>query len=176
MGLINLFNSRPVIKLHDIPNEKKVAEFTVWFLKNEKFVNTLSAPSNNAIFNEGYRPLYDKNNNPEDIIHTDNLVSWFIVKIYIDLNSLRDSPKSDWKKFIDALVHQGKDTLMKSARLAENYHLDLNHFIYEKEMRKFSVSQDMEEFKTNYLRDNVIGAEIRILAWLYLNYFSEQYE
>lgn len=176
MGFFSIFNRKPIIKKGDIPDQRKVAEFVIWFLKNEKLVDTLLEPSNNTIFNEGYRPLYDEGNDPEKTNKITDLGGWFLCKMYIDLNILKDSSKDKWKQFIAKLDKQGMETLIKGSELAEKYHLDLGHFIYNKEIVKIPVGKDREDFKTNWLRDNVIGAEMRILAWLYLNYFNESYK
>ena len=55
---------RPSLKKEDIRNFDKVAEFVLWFVKNEPIANAISNRSSILIFNEGFRPRYDNNNNP----------------------------------------------------------------------------------------------------------------
>lgn len=175
MGLFS--NRRPIINKNDVSDPQKVKDFVQWFLKHEKLVTTLLEPSNNIIFNEGYRPFYEEGSNPEEITKMiTSLEGWFITKMFTDLNLLQNAPKEDWRNFIDKLDKLGEKTLITSGELAIKYGLNTKQFIYTKEIVKIPPGKDLEIFKTNYLRDNVLGAEIRILAWLYLNYFNESYK
>lgn len=175
MGLFS--NKKPILQLEEISNLQKVKDFVEWFLKHENFVTTLLEPSNNTIFNEGYRPLSDERNNPEKITNKiTNLEVWFVSKMFIDLNFLKNLSKEEWVNFIDELDKEGEMTLIKSAEIVRKYNLDTEHFIYHREITKITNEKDLVDFKKNFLQDNVLGAEIRILAWLYLNYFNEPYK
>lgn len=173
-----LFSSkRPILKKMEIPDMEKVAGFVHWFIKNEPLVNVILNRSNNIIFNEGYRPKSGVQNNPES--HNPNigsLAEWFFTKIYIDLNFLKDSSKEKFREFIDLLDEAGKETLTNAGNIGDKYHLNFENFVYEKEIEKIPEGSDREWFKLNFLDDNVLGAEIRILAWLYHEYYGEWYQ
>lgn len=168
---------RPTLKKNDIPNFEKVAEFVIWFIKNEPIANAISNRSSNIIFNEGYRPKSGTQNNPESVKPDINsLEEWFIVKIFIDLNMLKDANKDEFRQFIDILDEAGRETLITAGEIATKYDLNFESFVYEREIEKIPNGAEQEWFKINFLDDNVLGGEIRILAWLYHEYFAEWYQ
>jgi hypothetical protein len=154
-----------------------VVTFVEWFLKNEKFVDVIRSRSSNIIYNEGFRPSVPVGVNPETASQkVKNLEEWFIRKIYGDLNLLKGKSKQHWKDFINKLDAAGKETLITAGEIGVKYSLTFENFVYEKEISKIPVGSEREHFKANFLSDNVIGAEIRILAWLYHQYFGEWYK
>ena len=78
---------RPTLKKDDIPNFTKVAEFIIWYIKNEPIAKTLNNPSNHIIFNEGCRPIVEIKNNP-DLTDSkiNSIIKWFAVKFFTDIN------------------------------------------------------------------------------------------
>jgi len=60
-----------------------------------------------------------------------------------------------------------------TGELSSKYGLDMEHFNYERDILKFPAGPDREGFKVNLMRDEVLSAEIRILAWLYHEFFGE---
>lgn len=169
--------NRPTLIKSDIKNFERVSEFVQWFLINEPIVNALSNPSNNILFNEGFRPISNMVNNPE-YFKTDykSLSDWFIKKLYLDLNMLQNSNKVDFSKYIDTLDDEGKKTLIICGQISMKYDLNFESFIYDKEIIKIPEGEEREQFKQYFLEDNIIGGEIRILAWLYHEYFGEWYK
>jgi hypothetical protein len=169
-------SKRPVLPKEDISNIEKVMEYILWFIKNEPITNVISFPSSNIIFNEGFRPISEEYNDPYSINKDiSNLIEWFVIKMYLDLNHLCDASKDEFRIFIDFLDDQGTETLKAAGEISVKYDLNFENFIYKVEIDKISDENDKEIFKQNYLADNVIGAEIRILAWLYYEYFNEKY-
>jgi len=168
---------RPALKKDNIQNFEKVAEFIIWFIKNEPIANAISNRSSNIIFNEGYRPKSETQNNPE-LVKPDinSIAEWFIVKVFIDINMLKDATKDEFRQFIDVLDEAGKETLITAGNIATKYDLNFEKFVYEREIEKIPDGTEREWFKRNFLDDNVLGAEIRILAWLYHEYFGEWYQ
>lgn len=161
----------------DITNFEKVAEFVVWWIKNEPIASVISGRSSNIIFNEGYRPKLVNQNNPELVRQDINsLAKWFIVKVFIDLNILEDVAKDEFMKFIDILDEASEETLITAGNMGIKYDINFDNFVYEKEIEKISEESERNLFKANFLSDNVLAAEIRILAWLYYNYFGEWYQ
>jgi len=179
MGIFQkLFGSkRPILKKTDIPSFEKVAEFVAWFMKNDSHVRTISNPSSNIIFNEGYRPKSGTENSPESINpNINSLAEWFITKIFVDLNMVKDASKDEFKQFIDLLDKASTETLITAGQIATKYDFNAARFVYEKEIEKIPAGEEREHFKVNFLQDNVLSAEIRILAWLYHEYFGEWYQ
>ena len=169
--------NKPTLKRIDIPNFEKVSEFIVWFIKNEPIANALNNPSNHIIFNEGYRPLLEVDDIPDlTDPKIDNILKWFAVKFFYDLNKLSSANKNEFKQFLDKLVEIGDTTLSTAGNIGIKYNVDFQKFMYEKEIEKIPKGNEREMFKVNYLTDNFIGAEIRIMAWLYYNYFGEWYQ
>ncbi len=89
---------------------------------------------------------------------------------------LKNANKEEFRQFIDILDEAGEETLITAGKIASKYKLNFDNFIYEKEIEKIPAGTEREWFKINFLDDNVIGAEIRILGWLYHAYFGEWYK
>lgn len=176
--LKKLFKSkRPILKNEDIPNFEKVTKFVMWFIKNEPHVNVISNRSSNIIFNEGYRPKSGTENNPELVNpNINSIAEWFILKIFIDLNKFKNVNKNEFRDLIDALDETSQDTLITTSEIASKYNINFDHFVYKREIEKIPDGPERELFKSNFLADNVLAAEVRILAWLYHEYFNEWYK
>lgn len=173
-----LFNlTKPILKKEDVSNFEKVTRFVTWFIKNDQFVKVISNRSNNIIFNEGYRPKSGNKNNPESVdSEISSLTEWFIVKIFIDINMLKGVTGEEFRQFIDILQESGEETLITIGEITQKHNINFEDFIYEKEIEKIPVGTEREWFKINFLDDGVSGAEVRILAWLYHEYFNEWYQ
>jgi hypothetical protein len=178
MGILqNLFGpKRPTLRKSDISNIERVDEFVLWFIKNDPIVKGISNPSSNIIFEEGYRPKSGTLNNPESFADVNTLTEWFVIKVFIDLNMLKDATKDEFKQFIDILDESSTETLSVTMEIAMKYSVNFESFIYGREIQKIPTGTEREWFKVNFLGDNVLSAEIRILAWLYHEYFGEWYK
>ncbi|MFX1508299.1 MAG: hypothetical protein ACFFDC_19635 [Promethearchaeota archaeon] len=179
MGIFKklLGKKRPVLERESIPEFGKVAEFVLWFIKNEPIVNTIPNKSINTIFNEGYRPKSGIQNNPESFNpNIKSLSEWFLTKMYIDLNMLKDATNAEFRQFIDMLDETSKETLVTSGLIGEKYDFNFEEFVYDAEIEKIPKGVERDLFKVNFLDDCVLSAEIRILAWLYHEYFGEWYK
>ena len=95
--------------------------------------------------------------------------------MFIDLNKLQCVTKQEFLDFIDKLDDEGKETLMTGGLISVKYDLSFDNFVYEKEIQKIPIGEERDLFKSSFLSDNIIGAEIKILAWLYHEYFNEWY-
>lgn len=165
----------PTLKKEDIPNFNKVAIFVKWFMKNDELV-TISNPSTNILFDEGYRPKSGMPNDPESINpNISNVEEWFITKIFLDLNMLKDVTKEEFMQFIDILNEASTETLITVGRIALKYNLDFENFVYEREIEKIPAGIERERFKENFFTDSILASETRILGWLYHEYFGEWY-
>lgn len=165
---------RPTLKKDDIPNFEEVSKFLIWFIKNEPIANAISNRSINDFFNEGYRPKFESYDNPEAVgLNIGNLQEWFVIKLFIDLNILKDDDINRFGQFINDLDKAGMETLLTAGELAFKYKLILPYHDYKKEIEKIPQGVERDLYKLNSLADDVLGAEIRILAWLYHEYFNE---
>ena len=177
MGIFKKKVKVPTLLKEDIPKEEKVIEFVSWFMMNDPNVRVISSPSSNIIFKEGVKPKCEENNNPYSFqSDIGTLQEWFGIKVYMDLNNLKDSSKEEFRNFIDKLDEISTKTLMIAGELGQKYNLNLGDSSYEEEIKKISDEKDLESFKQNYFSDNILGAELRILAWLYHEYFGEWYQ
>lgn len=174
------FNERPTLKKEDIPNVDKVAEFVMWFLTKEEICKAISSVSNRTIFGEGLRPLMGDSSDPEKIYPDTKsltLTAWFMFKVFFDLNNyLKNANKDEFELFIDMLNKISGETLVVYGEIGIKYKMDFNNFVYEKEVEKIPDEWERVVFKTNFLSDNVLVAETRILAWIYHDYFNEWYK
>src|SRR4030066_597449 len=103
MGLIKkLFSpKRPTLAKADIGQVEKVAEFVVWFIKNEPIANAISNRSSNIIFNEGYRPMLVGTDNDTELLNPNisSLPEWFVTKMFITLNELIHASKEEFQGY-----------------------------------------------------------------------------
>lgn len=180
MGLFQkLFGGkRPILNKSDVSDVEKVAQYVAWFAKNDNLIKSFLGRSSYLIFDEGYRPITGSDNDPEaHYSDIENLADWFVLKMYIDLNkTLKDCDKEEFAMFIDMLVHRSNETLSEAGEIAIKYNMNLERYIYEKEIAKIPNEKESSWFKLNYLSDNVLSAEGRILAWLYKEYYGEWYQ
>lgn len=169
---------RPTLKKEDISNFERVSEFVNWFIKNEPIVNVFSGLSSNIIFNEGIRPIIGNSNDPEVFKDDINdLKEWFVIKIYIDLNNnLKNYNREEFELFIDLLNKNSEETLVIYAEIAMKYNFNMEKFVYMNEIKKIPNEHERAIFKVNFLSDNTLAAETRILAWIYHDYFNEWYQ
>lgn len=179
MGIFQkLFGSkRLTLRKMDIPSLEKVAEFVLWFIKHDSIVKAISSRSSNIIFNKGYRPRSGSRNNPESVNpNIGSLTEWFITRIFLDLNNLlKDATKDQFRALIDMYSEGSKDTLTTSATIGMRHGFNFENFIYEREIEKIPEAERVQ-FEENWLQDNVYHAQIRILSWLYHEYFGEWYQ
>ena len=89
---------------------------------------------------------------------------------------LKNTDKREFKKFIDDLLKLGETTLSTAGNIAIKYGYKFENSTYENEIAKIPVGTERELFKVNFLTDNVLGAEARIMAWLYYDYFGDWYQ
>lgn len=179
MGILDkLFGTsetdRPVLTKNDALSDSKLEKFLSWFIDNELFVNVINNYSSNAIFDEGYIPDIKQGLKPSKF--NSKLRYWFIEKLKKDIEDLIDVSKTEFKDFLDRLASKGNKTLMASTKIAYKYDLDLEQFDYDVEIEKIPKGAERECYKENLLTDNVIGAELRILGWLYQVWFNDWYQ
>lgn len=176
MTSLKTSSGRPFLSYSETFDENKTAEFVRWFIKNEPFANVISNRSSNIIFEAGNIPSVPFGYNPSKNKKFDNLSDWFISKLTQDIKKLKMVSQSEFKNFLDKLGEAGDETLIASGKIGVKYNLNFDKFIYENEVQKIPEGEERDIFKKNFLDDNVISAEQRILAWLYNEWFEEAYK
>ena len=167
---------RPVLSREETFDENKTSEFVKWFIKNEPFANAISNRSSNIIFEAGNIPSVPIGYNPPKDKKFDNLSDWFVAKLTQDIKKLKTASKIEFKSFLDEHGEAGNKTLITAGELAVKYNLNFEKFVYEEEIQKIPAGKERDLFKKNFLDDNVIGAEQRILGWLYHEWFGDWYK
>lgn len=167
---------RPVLSREETFDENKTSEFVKWFIKNEPFANAISNRSSNIIFEAGNIPSVPLGYSPPKDKKFDNLSDWFVAKLTQDIKKLKTASQSEFKDFLDKQGEAGNKTLIIAGELAVKFNLNFEKFVYEKEIQKIPAGKERDLFKKNFLDDNVIGAEQRILGWLYHEWFGDWYK
>lgn len=167
---------RPTLSRDETRDEGMVSEFVKWFVKNDPFANIISSRSPNIIFEAGYAPFVPLGCNPSIDKKFDNLMDWFVAKSVQDIKNLRGASKTDFIDFLDKLGDAGDKTLTTAGVIAYKYGLNFEKFIYEKEIQKIPSGKERELFKQNSMDDDILGAEMRILGWLYHEWFGDWYK
>jgi len=173
---IKVSGGRPTLYRDETFDKNKINQFVKWFIKNEPFVNAISNRSSNIIYEAGNTPSVPLGYNTSKDKKFDNLTDWFLAKLMQDIKKLKTLSKIEFKDFLDKFVEAGNKTLMTVGELAVKYNLNFEKFVYEEEIQKIPAGKERDLFKKNFLDDNVIGAEERILGWLYHEWFGEWYK
>lgn len=175
LGKILRTKQPPMVTRTDFETPQGIFRILSWFLDNDPLVRILSAPGPNIIFEEGFTPYSDIPDFRNGLT-VNNLGSWFGYKLSEDFRLAGDMTKEQLVDKLDELCAVGRKTVVTAGELAREYNLDFEHFLYERELEKIPRGKEREMFKQNYLSDCVIGAEIRILAWVYHEFFGEWYQ
>ena len=173
---LKISGGRPTLSPNEIFDEDKTNVFVRWFIKNEPFVNAISNRSSNIIFEAGNIPNVPLGYNPSKDKKFNNLSDWFVAKLTQDIKKLKTVSKTEFKDFLDKQGEAGNKTLITVGELAVKYNLNFDEFVYEREIQKIPERKERDLFKKNLLDDNVIGAEQRILGWLYHEWFGDWYK
>jgi hypothetical protein len=165
---------KPVLSKNDIPDFNKVSEFVSWFLNNDSAGDHISYKRNNIIFNEGHWPKTGTANNPESFTRDINsLKDWFLIKVFLDLNLVKDSSKDEFKTFINFILEPSFESLTLCKEIAPKYNFVFENSKYETEIVKIPSGFERDNFKFHLLNSSVILVEIKILTRLYHDYFNE---
>ena len=168
---------RPTLRREDISDPQKVTEYVTWWIKNDHLVRPIVSPACNSIFDEGFVPKAGTLNNPADVNPSiSTLPEWFVTKVFIDLNLLRDADEEAFRAFLDGLDAEGAKSLAIVGRMAAKYGWNAEGFVYQREIEKIPAGDERVTFKMNFLDDTVGSAELRLLAWLYGQYFGDPYQ
>jgi len=155
-------------------DENGTSEFVMWFIDNDPFVKTITDQSSNIIFEDGCMPSILVGRNPSKKFC--NLIDWFIEKLTQDIEALRNASQMDFEDFLRQIDQESNKIFITSGKIAYKYNLDFKEFVYDKEIQKIPTGKERNLFKKNLLDDSVLGAESRILGWLYHEWFGDWYK
>ena len=161
----------------------------LWFLKNDFQLQQIISPSIATLFEEGYRPQIDLDNNPEILekasegkVSIKYAHSWLWARLSMDIINLKrnsgtvEELKKKLESTLDALFRYGDTTLTTCGNIVHEYNIDPLVKNLETELAKIPTLEEKENFKQNYLADTLTAAEIRILAWIYKELFDKDYK
>jgi hypothetical protein len=167
----------PTLTPEDAEREDKLTIFVDTFLKGDLQAKQLLNPSNLALYAKGYRPTIGVFHDPEkNAPKIPDLKRYFTKKLYLDLKALRPFTKQTFQTFINEIGRASDQTLMCAGEIAMKYNLQVEgRFIFEKELSKIPEGAEKERLKQCWLNDFILGTELRMLAWVYRQFFGEVY-
>lgn len=174
--MIRSANKPPSLNKNDIPDIKKVAHFINWFLKNDPVVNMFLNSNLHSIFAEGLRPKNFHHNPNSSYNEQKSLEQWLIYTIYLDLNLLINTSKYNFERFLDDLDKKSAKAQLISGKISLKYNLLPQDYKCEEKINKISNPKEKKCFKKNLLTEHILEAEIRILSWLYYDYYGERFQ
>ena len=184
-------NLPPKTTFNNLINIPHLEIVLLWFLQNDKQMQTINSEAIHILFNEGMRPDCDKDNDPDILIKEANdsqeantIERWLVLKTWLDLiiaTKMAKNTQIDFKeafeKIIDYIEKQTESTLIIAGEIANKYGLNVNVDLnLGVELSKIKTNKEKENFKYNYLSDSILSSEVRILAWIYKDLFNENYQ
>lgn len=171
---MKISGTRPTLSIGEVLDERKVTEFCMWFLINDSLAQI--GRSCSIIFEAGQKPHVPFGYDPSEEGKFDTLTDWFVAKMNQDIRQLSSASAPDFKAFVDKLNSAHWPALHAACLIAERYGLNFRRFVYERQIQKIPAGEERHAFKESLLNDAVIGAETRILGWLYHVWFGDWYE
>lgn len=169
--------SPPAFQPEDLSSEIALANYVDRFLAQDRMARELLNPSNVMLFSEGYRPRVGIPNDPEAAgSRFDQLRSFFIRKLYLDLRSVSPFTQERLEAFIDQIGTASDTTVICAGEIAVRHNFRVEgRFNFQRELRKVPPGSERETFKNCWLNDAVLGTELRIIAWMYEQLYGEPY-
>lgn len=108
---------------------------------------------------------------------TKNLVPWFMDRVTSDLLTLQNSNEQQFKAFIDKLSGYDLTSLESMTSIVKKYHLDPEEFSkdFKEFLSKITDKDDRGTHMLNFFSDAILHAEVRILSFLYEQWFGKTY-
>jgi len=165
----------PSLTREDCAEEVKVACLVHWFILYDPVVQPLGLKEANLLFQQGYLPPVMVGDDPARYSKKfRSLAEWFAVKILLDLQSLRKASQNAFAVFLGRINQRAAAALAKAGETAASYGLSGNP-LKAKEIEKIPAGWRQEQFKKNLLEVNILTAEMRILGWIYHQWFGGWY-
>lgn len=108
---------------------------------------------------------------------TKNLVPWFMDRVARDLLILESSNEQQFKEFINKLSGYDLAALESMHVIVEKYHIDPEELSKDLKgsLSKITDGDDRTACMFNMFADGVFHAEVRILSYLYEQWFGIKY-
>ena len=105
-----------------------------------------------------------------------DLRSYFIRKLYLDLNAIQPLTQASFQAFMDQFLRYDGQTLICVMEITIKYELKLKgRFNFRRELAKVPLGPEQEELKRCWLSTNIIGTELRLIGWMYQQFFGVPY-
>jgi hypothetical protein len=166
-------DGRPFVG-RDAATDDRISALVGWFMNKDPIARSLKNRSVTILFDAGYRP-YPMAGVPQEPVVKD-LPSWFVAQVVADVRSIRDSSREDFVRYLQSLDETAHKSLITVGEIAVEYGLEMENFVYEREIGKIPAGSVREIFKNNLLADCVTSARLRVLAWLYHAWFGDWYK
>lgn len=160
-----------------------------YFVNHEKQISLLNSTCIISLFQQGYIPISEAFNNPQKMssidpnIKIDNPQKWLLARLWLDLINLKNiSEKTNISLdniFIDYLNNLGlktDQTLIAYGTIAQKYNINDLEKNWEEKINRLTSEKEKESFKTNYVSDTLLSAEVRIIAWIYKELFNKEFK
>jgi len=171
----------PILSENEISDFGKVSVSVGWFIRRDRAVNTFIGKAS-IIFRNGIFPsFWDKTSLREILSQYSDLKEWpigdwLVARIFNVLNFSDMIMRDHFRNFLDMLSEMNIKSTDKLWKIGQQYHLRSNNIIFEPEVEKITDQQDKIDFLQELIDTYCIGAETRILNWLYQKYFGEEYK
>lgn len=160
-----------------------------YFISHEKQMSLVDSDCIISLFQQGYIPASETFNNPKKMIDINPSINintpkqWLVSRLWLDLmyfgNISVETPVSLENMLTEYLNNQGPkmdQTLIAIGSLSKKYSINELEKNWSEEIKKITNNEDMESFKTNYVADTLLSAEVRILAWIYKELFNKEFK
>jgi len=110
--------------------------------------------------------------------NTENLVVWFMDRVFMDLSQHKNSTKKQMKQFIDFLSKKDIEFLENMAKIAGKYNLEITEFINNSKnliLEKTINDDDSALLLFSIFADAIIHSEVLVFSYLYEQWFGEKY-
>lgn len=168
-------------------------QLLLWFLDNDSQIKLLISPTIEFLFEEGYRPISSKENDPNLLeemanqnghsLDIDIIERWIVIRTWLDLAAAENISVETGKDLdecieerIDLLEEYTAKTLLDVGNIMHKYDIEPTVQNLDEELSKISILEEKEKFKQNYLIDTLISSEMRFLAWIYKELFNKEYK
>lgn len=171
----------PVLSENEISDFGKVSVFVGWFVRHDRAVNIFIGKASNIFHNGIFPSFWDKKSLRDILSQYSDLEEWpigdwLIARIFNVLNSSDRTMRDHLRNFLDTLNEMNTKSTNKLWEIAQQYNLRSENILFEPEIEKITDEQDKMDFLRELIDTYCIGAEIRILNWLYQKQFSEEYK
>lgn len=171
----------PFLSEDEVTDFGKVTVFVGWFVEHDPAVNTFIVRASNIYHKDIFPSFWDRKYLREILLEYGSerefaFGDWFIAKTFGDLNSMDCITREHFMSSIDTLNEVFFASTDELWRIAKLYNLRGGNILIEAEVQEIPNPEHMSEFLQNLIDACCVGAEMRILNWLYEMYFKEEYK